>query len=238
MRRAILIAILAASIPAVAIDDPGSDQITYEIVAVQGKLFLEVEPEAHRLTAGDQAVSGDRLRTGSSSSSTIGVPSHTTVFRIDAKTSCTLAHDRPGVLLHLEKGRLRAIFGNTTGTDPRLVTTPTAVLAVRGTDYGVRVKKNGNTHVVVFEGVVEITDPAGENPPIRVEAGQETRARVGRPVEAPSTHRLTRTDWDQGRNAPAPGAMGSGMHEGSGAGSFGSGAGSGASGSGSKRRGG
>jgi len=238
MRRAILIALLAVSISAVATDDAGTDRITYDVITVEGKLFLETEPDAHRLNAGDQAVSGDRLRTGSSSSSTIGVPSHTAVFRIDAKTSCTLAHDRPGVLLHVEKGRVRAMFGSTTRPDPRLVTTPSAVLAVRGTDYGVRVKKNGDTHVVVFEGAIEITDPSGENPPIRVEAGQETRARMGRPAETPSLHHMTRMDWDQGRNSPASGGTAPGFGQDPGAGAIGSGAGASGSGSGSKRRGG
>ena len=236
MRVAVILALLAVPISAVATGDNATDSITYDIVAVEGKLFLEIEPEARRLNAGAQAVSGDRLRTGSSSSATIGVPSYTTVFRLGAKTSCTLAHDRPGVLLHVERGRLRAMFGSTTGTDPRLVTTPSAVLAVRGTEYGVKVKKNGDTQVVVFDGVVEVTDPAGENPPVRLEAGMQTRAKRGQPVEKPAPHRISPVDWDQGRSAPPPG-MGAG---GAGAGSQGgsSGAGAGGSGSGSKRRGG
>ena len=213
--------------------------IAYDIVAVQGKLFLEVEPEAHRLSVGDQAISGDRLRTGSSSSATIGVPSHTTVFRLSAKTTCTLAHDRPGVLLHVEKGRLRALFGTFTGTDPRLVTTPSAVLAVRGTEYGLKVKKNGDTQIVVFDGVVEVTDPAGESPPIRVEAGQQTRVRHGRPIDAPAPHHLSPDDWDRGRTSSPQGMSGSGSYPGSQSGSFGStGTGSSGSGGGSNRRGG
>lgn len=237
MRNVILIALLAISIPVTATDeDAGS--ITYHVVEIQGKLFLQVEPE-ERLSVGDQAVSGDRLRTGSSSAATIGVPTHTTVFRLDAKTSCTLAHDRPGVLLHLEKGRLRAMFGNYIGTDPRLVTTPSAVLAVRGTEYGLKVKKNGDTQVVVFEGVVEIIDPLGQAPPIRLEAGQQSRIKTGRPPTAPATHRFTPHGWDQGRAGTVPemgaGGAGSGSQRGS-LGSSGSGAGSGQSGS--KRRGG
>jgi len=232
MRSTISVVLLVTSVVLVtAATDQDIDSIAYDVVNVKGKLFLEVEPEAHRLHVGDQAISGDRLRTGSSSSATIGVPSHTTVFRLGAKTTCTLAHDRPGLLLHLEKGRLRAIFDTFSGTDPRLVTTPSAVLAVRGTEYGLRVKKNGNTQIVVFDGVVEVTDPAGESPPIRVEAGQQTRVRHGRPIEAPAPHNLSPDDWDHGRTSSPQGMSGSG--------SFGStGAGSPGSGSGSKRRGG
>jgi hypothetical protein len=224
---------VAAAIAAIG-DAPES--LTYDVAAVDGKLFLETEPEARRLGPGDEAVSGDRLRTGSSSSATIGVPSHTTVFRLGAKTTCTLAHDRPGVLLHVERGRLRAIFGAFSGTEPRLVTTPSAVLAVRGTEYGLRVTKNGSTQIVVFEGVVEVTDPAGRLPPTRVEAGQQTNVRQGRPVEMPVPHRLSPADWDRGLSAPPPGMSGTGMPQGVPGGPTGAGAAAGQGGS--KRRGG
>ncbi len=226
--------LIAASLTAVGGNAPGP--LTYEVVSVDGKLFLEVEPEARRLDAGDQAVSGDHLRTGSSASATIGVPSHMTVFRLGGKTSCTLAHDRPGVLLHVERGRLRAIFGAFTGTEPRLVTTPSAVLAVRGTEYGLRVKKNGETQIVVFEGVVDVSDPDGRQPPTRIEAGQQTRVKPGRPVETPVPHRLSPMDWDRGLSAPPPGM---GSPEGQGGFQSGApGAGAAAGQGGSKRRGG
>lgn len=239
MKQALIAALLVASFPVAANENPGADRIDYEIAAVEGKLFLVTEPEERRLSIGNSAASGDRLRTGGSSSTIIGVPTHTVVFKIDAKTSFVLAHDRPGVLLHIEKGRIRAIFGSYTGTDPRLVTTPSAVLAVRGTDYGVRVKKNGETQVVVFEGLVEIRDPAGESPPIRVEAGQQSRIKPGRPAEAPTPHRLTPHSWNQGHSTAVPGMGAAGSNPGSPNGSFGSsGAGSSKSGSGSKRRGG
>jgi len=238
MRYAILIALIGMSTPTAAIDE-GAETITYEVVRVEGKLFLGAEPEEQRLSVGDQAVSGDRLRTGSSSAAAIGVPSHTAVFRLQAKTSCTLAHDRPGVLLHLEKGRLRALFGSYTGTDPRLVTTPSAVLAVRGTEYGLRVKKNGDTEIVVFSGVVEVNDPSGTNPPIRVEAGQQSRIKTGQPARAPAPHRITPNDWDQGRSRPASGMGAGGPNSGSQSGAFGSqGAGAAGNQGGSKKHGG
>ena len=240
MRTAMILVLLSASASGVATDDPGTDSITYNVVAVDGKLFLEAEPEPRRLNIGDHAVSGDRIRTGSSSSASIGVPSHTTVFRLDAKTSFTLAHDRPGVLLHVEKGRMRAIFGVFSGTAPRRVTTPSAVLAVRGTEYGIRVKKNGDTELIVFSGVVEVTDVDEVGAPVRVEAGQKTRVRVARPVEAPKTHRMSPTDWERGWSSSQRGMSGGGSAgRGSQSGSFGSsGAGSNSSGSGSKRHGG
>ena len=251
MRTAMILVLLSASVSGVATDAVETDSITYEVVAVDGKLFLEAEPEPQRLNVDDHAVSGDRLRTGSSSSAAIGVPSHTTLFRLDAKTTCTLAHDRPGVLLHIEKGRLRAIFGEFSGTEPRLVTTPSAVLAVRGTEYGLNVKKNGDTELIVFSGVVEVTDIDLAGPPVRVEAGQKTRIRLQRPAEAPKTHRMSPTDWQRGWSYSPQGMSRGGSGQGSQSGSFGSsgagpgagsgsgsGSGSGGGGSGSKHHGG
>ena len=209
--------LIAAAVMAVASQEP--ETLTYDVAAVDGKLFLESENESRRLKPGDQAISGDHLRTARSSSATLGVRSHAAVFRLGPKTSCTLAHDRPGLLLRVERGRLRAVFGTLSGAGPRLVTTPSAVLAVRGTEYGLRVKKNGVTRIVVFEGVVEVTDSAGLRPPIRVAAGQQTRVKPGKPVEPPVPHQLSPSDWDNGRTPPSPGMIGSAARPGSPSGS-------------------
>ena len=209
--------LIAATLMAVAGQEP--ETLTYDVAAVDGKLFLENGNESRRLKPGDQAISGDHLRTARSSSATLGVASHATVFRLGPKTTCALAHDRPGLLLHVERGRLRAVFGAFSGAGPRLVTTPSAVLAVRGTEYGLRVKKNGVTRIVVFKGIVEVSDSSGLRPPVRVAAGQQTRVKPGRPVEPPAPHRLSASDWDNGRTPPSPGMIGPGARPGSPSGS-------------------
>jgi hypothetical protein len=239
--RTILVAFVVVSGSATAATESEGVSLTYDVISIDRKLFLDNEPEPRRLHPGDRPVSGDRLRTGSSSAAMIGEPTHTAVFRLGSKTRCTLAHDRPGVLLHVERGWLRALFGSDVGGGPRLVTTPSAVLAVRGTEYGLRVDKKGDTHVVVFEGVVEVSDPDGGWEPLRIEAGQESRIRFGRSPEAVSTHRLTPHDWDRGFDRPPPGSgrdrsMVPGAH-GMSPGTA-SGAGQGNGSGGSKRRGG
>lgn len=224
-----------------AATDPGPQRLAYDVVDLKGKLWLETETEPNRLEVGDRAESGDRLGTGSSSRAELGVASHATRFLLGPKTRCTLAHGRPGVLLHLERGRLHAVFDPYPGSDPRLVTTPSAVLAVRGTEYGLEVDKKGRTHVVVFAGVVEVADPAGAQPPVRVEAGQQTRAAGGEPPETPTPHRIAPQDWDRGRTAPPPGMTEGGFDpgmQGGDPGAPGAGAGQGAEQGGSKRRGG
>lgn len=214
------------------------ETLVYEVQELDGKLLLENEPEPLRLTIGDSATSGDHLRTKGSSQAVLFVRSHATHFLLGPKTTCTLAHDRPGVLLHVERGRLRAVFDAFTGEGPRLVTTPSAVLAVRGTEYGLEVQKDGDTHLVVFAGTVEVTDPGGEIAPVMVEAGQQTRIRSNKPPSAPSEHRLRPHEWDRGQSTSPSGDLGRGFGSsptGDAVGSPGSGA---QSNGGSKRRGG
>jgi ferric-dicitrate binding protein FerR (iron transport regulator) len=129
------------------------------------------------------------------------------------------------VLIDVERGSLRAMFGALAGGDAheRLVTTPSAVLAVRGTDYGIEVEKDGDTSVVVFEGTVEVSDLASGQS-VLVPAGQASRIRVGRSPSSPQAHGLSADDWRRGQRS-TPGApsggqqiqpMGSGSQGGSG----------------------
>ena len=195
---------------------PGAEEpetLTYDVIAVKRKLLLATEDGERRLDVGDRAHSGDALRTGSRSSTELAVPERGALFYVESKTTFRLAHGRPGVLLELERGRLRGVFEPAEEGDDRerLVTTPSAVLAVRGTEYGVEVEKDGDTSVMVFEGTVEVRDTKGVGKAVQVHAGESTRIRRGRAAAAPQSHGLSRGDWDRGRgmNSPSTGSMGS-----------------------------
>ena len=114
-----------------------------------------------------------------------------------------MASDRPGVLLEIQRGSLRALFDKLAGEDPpdRIVTTPSAVLAVRGTEYGVEVSKSGHTTVTVFSGEVEVVDIGRIGDPMILRAGQYGTVHRGKPPGAPRPHQMTRVDWDKGRRA-------------------------------------
>jgi len=133
-------------------------------------------------------------------------PDYGARFRLSSKTRARLAGDRPGVLLEIERGSLRAIFGKFLGEDPpeRIVTTPSAVLAVRGTDYGVEVSKSGDTTVTVFSGEVEVVDIDRSVPSIRVHAGEFSTIRRGKTPGAPRPHEINQKDWDGGRRPADP----------------------------------
>jgi hypothetical protein len=205
MRRALgTLAVAVAALAAAPGPDPQpapGDRFVYRITAVKRHLFLATPEGEKRLSEGDEARSGDSLRTGSRSSADLEVSERAARFHIGTKTTFRLAHDAPGVLIAVERGSLRAIFGQLPEGDDRerLVTTPSAVLAVRGTEYGVEVEKDGDTNVVVFEGTVAVRDSAGLFDPVPVPAGQSTRIRKGRGPGAPSPHGLTSGDWDRGR---------------------------------------
>jgi hypothetical protein len=183
---------------------PGAENpLDYEVVAVKRHLLLAGEKGELELQAGDQVRSGASLRTGSRSSADLEVIEHAARFHIGTRTRFRLAHGSPGVLIDVERGSLRAVFGKLGEGDDRerLVTTPSAVLAVRGTEYGVEVEKDGDTSVVVFDGTVEVRDQSGTGGVVRVEAGQSTRIRKGRSPDAPVPHVVTPDDWDRGRRA-------------------------------------
>ena len=178
----------------------------YEVMAVKRKLFLVDPPPETQLAVGATPVSGQALRTGSRSSAEIIQHEAAARFTISAKTTVRLASNRPGVLLEVDRGRLRAIFDKLVGEDigERLVVTPSAVLAVRGTEYGVEVAKSGETRVVVFSGEVEVVDLAHSGPAVVVPAGQYSTVRRGHAPGQPMPHGMGRSDWDHGR---MPGSM-------------------------------
>jgi ferric-dicitrate binding protein FerR (iron transport regulator) len=187
----------------------GPAPLRYDITKVTRTLMLERGDAERELSPGDHAVSGDRLRTGSRSRAELTVQERAARFVIGAKTRFRLAHERPGVLLEVERGGVHGIFDPLPDGDhrERLVTTPSAVLAVRGTEYGVEVEKDGDTTVVVFEGTVEVRDADGIGESVRVGAGQAVRVRRGRAAGRPEPHGLSSGDWDRGRRVrvTAPG---------------------------------
>ncbi len=231
---------LAALAATVASESPAV--LDYEVVSVKRSLLLKTEDGERALQVGDHARSGDTLRTGSRSHAELAVSDYVARFAISAKTSFRLSHDTPGVLIEVDRGSLRAIFGKLPDGDTRerLVATPSAVLAVRGTEYGIDVAKNGETSIFVFEGTVEAWERGGAGERVRLQAGETSRIRKGRAPSTPKAHGIGSNDWDRGRRStPSMGGPQQSPGMGSaGSGSGSSGARSSSSRGGSKRHGG
>ncbi len=196
---------LLVSLLSVAPAGDSDPTLAYEVAHVKRKLIHYTADGKVRLEAGAGLHSGDRLRTGSWSSAEIAAPAFQARFRIGSSTRFRLASDTPGVLLELERGRLRAVFEALLTPDPpeRLIQTPSALLAVRGTEYGVEVDRSGTTTLVVFRGTVETVDLERLGEPVQVTAGQKIRIERGTPVGEPTNHGISPQQWDNGRR---PGA--------------------------------
>ena len=168
-----------------------------------------------RAAKGQQAESGDKVATGWFSYALIGSDRHRARFELFSTTSVTLAAGTPGVILTLERGRIRAAFDKITGSEPRTVQTPGALLAVRGTQFDVEVNREGETTLDVFEGIVEVKSSLQQQP-FMVTAGQESlfgprRPPVVRPM--PEHRRNNGPDGDRGKNNN-PGPNRNGDHRG------------------------
>jgi hypothetical protein len=196
----------AAAVTAAIGQDGPALQPTYSLAALKGKLVREIPSPEERLEITSAIEAGDVLRTGWRSSAQITSPEMSTNFHISPRTRVRLASDQPGVLLELQKGRLRAVFGKISeGPDAeRIVITPSAILAVRGTEYGVAVSKAGDTSVVVFSGVVDVTDIGKSTPSVSIGAGQFCNIPRGEGPTHPMSHMMGPGDWNHGQ---MPGSM-------------------------------
>ena len=83
-------------------------------------------------------------------------------------------------------GRVRAYINKRTGGMPPFqMSTPSAVIAVRGTRFDVEVDKHGTSEIDVFDGLVEVASSAVAGPSVLVSPGFSTRVGVGTLPEPP-----------------------------------------------------
>jgi hypothetical protein len=159
---------LAATTAPVA---PTPSPVTYRFDQVKRKVMLTTPKQELQASAGQQARSGDKVSTGWFAYALIASEQHRARFELFSSTDVVLAEGAPGVILSLERGKIHAMFDKITGSEPRVVKTPGALLAVRGTQYTVEVDQAGHTNLEVFEGIVEIRSPLRPEPML-IRAGQ------------------------------------------------------------------
>lgn len=208
---------------------PAPAAFTYRFESVRHTVQRWPGGDSHRevkAAAGDSADAGDMVKTGWWGRAVIGIPERATRFEISGSTQVRLAGGEPGVLIVLDQGRLKAIFDALAGPPvERRVAVPGALLAVRGTRYGVEVDKAGKTALAVFKGVVEVMPRTPQAASVLVKAGEWSIFGPGLlPKVAPMPERgFGERGWDQGMGMdglmgtmPAggmrPGAMPGPMH--------------------------
>lgn len=127
-----------------------------------------------RVSVGDAGAPGDLVRTGVWARAVVAVPERKARLEISSSTRARLASGTPGVLLTVEKGRIKAFFEALTdgSAAARMVEAPGALLAVRGTRYGLEVDGDGTCLLAVFEGTVEVTPTVRGAAPVLVHADE------------------------------------------------------------------
>jgi hypothetical protein len=216
----LLFALLAATGLGLA-EAPSGERLAYRFDEVKSKVVRAPggdEARGIRVSAGDPAEAGDVVKTGLFGRTVLAVPDRAARFEVFSSTRVRLAGGEPGILLVLEKGRLKAAFDAFTGaSEARRVAAPGALLAVRGTRYGLEVA-GGESVLAVFEGTVEVF-PSGGAPSLRVERGEYC---VFSPRSLPHKEQMGR----RGMSEKSWGSRGSGMTDAGSGGAGGPGAGS------------
>lgn len=178
-------AVAAVITLSVAASATAQNPVEYRFDEVRRKVVVTNANSERQASTGQRATGGEKVATGWFSYALIAAERYRAKFELFSSTDVTLAENEPGVILSLERGRLRAVFDKLTGNEPRVVKTPGALLAVRGTQYDVSVDKNGDTQLDVLEGTVEVRS-ALRPEPMFVHAGEAVRyGRQEAPHSAP-----------------------------------------------------
>ncbi len=187
-----------AMLTAAAATTPPAAPVVYRFDDVKRTVTLKTATKESPAVRGSRAESGDHVHTGWFSYALIAAVPHKARFEIFSSTDVRLAGGTPGVILALERGRVHAMFDKITGNEPRIVQTPGALLAVRGTQYNIEVDASGETILDVFEGTVEIRSTLRREP-LLVHAGESSIfSRREPPPDQPM-----RTPPDRRQDAPA-----------------------------------
>jgi hypothetical protein len=194
-----------------AVFSPAAQEgIEYRFEQVRSKVVVVSPVQTFHASAGTIAYSGDRVRTGWLGHAVVAVPGKAARFEIFPSSEVVLSAESAGVILSIDRGRLSAVFDALAGDEPRAIRTPGALLAVRGTRYGVEVHRDQRAVLVVFEGAVEVTSPLSPEPMI-VRAGQISE--FG-PRHAPQTRQMhpgmTEGAWRGRDHTSEPGDPGAG----------------------------
>jgi hypothetical protein len=163
--------LIASLLALTAVSAFAGPAVDYHFDQVKRTVMLKTPKSEVQAAAGTKAQSGDKVHTGWFSYALIASKEKGAKFEIFSSTDVELAGNEPGVLLSLDRGTIHAMFDKITGSEPRVVKTPGALLAVRGTQYSVEVDDKGRTTLGVFEGTVEVRSPLRKEPTF-VHAGE------------------------------------------------------------------
>lgn len=158
------------------------------LVALTGTLTVKrAQLPVQSLKLSDAVQFGDELITDQRSSATLRLPDGSTV-RIHPDSRVVLREESGEWkdFLHVFFGSVKVKIEKITGRpNPKTVTTPTAIVAVRGTVFNVIVDANEDTKVEVEEGLVSVSNPYTADEEVRLAAGECCWVRRGQRPSPP-----------------------------------------------------
>ena len=181
---------------------PGSARI----VALSGELSVRRgRMPAQPLKLQETVLTGDELVTGSNAEAVLQTNDGSTV-RIFPDSRVVFSEHSPDIqeFLHLFFGSIKVHVEKLTGRpNPHTMTTPTAVIAVRGTTFSVFVDETDATLVAVDEGTVAVANRRSPPDEVLLQGGQRTWVRGSQaPLRAQAFRgRSERADLTPGRQA-------------------------------------
>lgn len=157
------------------------------VVSLTGTLTLQRPREAPRpVQVNATVLPGDELITGENSYAVIETDSGARV-QIFPDSRVIFSEQSPDIreFLHLFFGSIKVYIEKITGRpNPHKITTPTAVIAVRGTIFSVFVDDTDSTLVAVEEGVVAVANRRFPQQEVILRAGERTWIHEGAPPMA------------------------------------------------------
>lgn len=172
---------LWADAPALAQTAPLSGA---RVASLTGTLNVVRARQAPRiLRLNDPVMPGDELITGENSYATIQTSTGATA-RVFPDSRIIFNEQSADIqeFLHLFFGSIKVYIEKLTGRpNPHRMTTPTAVIAVRGTTFSVFVDENDSTLVAVDEGAVAVANVRYPDQEVILRGGQRTWVHEGQP---------------------------------------------------------
>lgn len=188
-------------------------QAKAHVLAVTGTFSLQRQRMAARtLKMHDVIEPGDELTTGPNAEAVIRTGDGSTVHIYpDSRIIFNEQSQDIREFLHLFFGSIKVHIEKLTGRpNPQKLTTPTAIIAVRGTTFSVLVDDTDATMVAVDEGLVGVANVRSPRDEVLLHGHQRTWVRPGQPPAQAQRFRgpSERADLMPARGPmPGPGAM-------------------------------
>jgi hypothetical protein len=164
----------------------GQDPQKAKIIDLTGRVsLLQNEKFEKPLFLGDELVPGTLIVTGPDGYARVQVPDGST-FEVFPNARVLYRERGFGIgdLLNVIIGRVKVYIQHDKGPNPNRVSTPTAVISVRGTVFDVRVVSEDETLVSVDEGAVDVQNvtAAGNSVRLTPDGLNSIRVMRGQPI--------------------------------------------------------